>query len=116
VSARAAALVGLIVLGGALLVVIAVTTPWRPLPGDVPGGAVAAAPARDFTTEEIAHEDAFHRDVRPPAYASMLVSLALALVLGLTPWGARIVERVAAPLGGGWGWQILLGGIAISLL
>jgi STE24 endopeptidase len=27
-----------------------------------------------------------------------------------------LVERVAAPLGGGWAWQVLLGGIAVTLL
>jgi STE24 endopeptidase len=52
--------------------------------------------------------------VRPPAYLSLAVGLLVALLLGLSPVGARIVSAVAAPLGGGWGWRVLLGTIAIT--
>jgi STE24 endopeptidase len=50
--------------------------------------------ARDFTSAEIAREKAFHAAGRPWAYSSLLVSLVLAGVLGLTGWGARLVGGV----------------------
>ncbi|NUU23497.1 MAG: M48 family metalloprotease [Streptomycetaceae bacterium] len=46
----------------------------------------------------------------------MALSLVVTLLLGLTPLGARLVAAVARPLGGGWVWQILLGGLALLLL
>ncbi|MGH8940168.1 MAG: M48 family metallopeptidase, partial [Actinomycetes bacterium] len=51
-----------------------------------------------------------------PAYVSYGLSLVIACVLGFTPLGARVVERVAAALGGGWGWQVLLGTATLTLL
>lgn len=101
------------VLGVGLLVLVAVLTPWRPL-GGAPVGA--ADPLRDFTAAQLAREDAYHSAVRPPAYTSWLLSLAIAAALGFTPLGARLVARVAAPLGGGWLWQVLLGTVAVTLL
>lgn len=114
-SSRAALVgttVGLAVL---LVVLVVVLTPWRPLPlGGVE--AVPADPARDFTAAQLAREDAFHAAVRPPAYVSLGLSLLFAAVLGFSPLGARIIERVAAPLGGGWVWRVLLGTVAVTLL
>lgn len=114
-SSRAALVgttVGLAVL---LVVLVVVLTPWRPLPlGGVE--AVPADPARDFTAAQLAREDAFHAAVRPPAYVSLGLSLLFAAVLGFSPLGARIIERVAAPLGGGWAWRVLLGTVAVTLL
>jgi STE24 endopeptidase len=99
----------------AVAVVIGVATPWRPLP--VPsGGAVAAAPQRDFTAAERAREDRFHRAVRPPGYASLLVGLAVTALLALTPVGARVVTGAARPFGGGWVAQVLAGGLALLLI
>ena len=111
-AARIAALVALLVSGGLLLAVLAATTPWRPLPGPrIPVNVHA-----DFSLAEIAREDAFHRAVRPPAYASLGVALVAAGVLALTPGGARLVQLVARPLGGGWVWQAVLGGLAVALV
>ncbi|MDQ6650552.1 MAG: M48 family metallopeptidase [Actinomycetota bacterium] len=115
-SGRPAAVLALLVLGAALLAVLALTTPWSPLPGPVPGGRHAVAPLRDFTAAERAYENAFHRAVRPPAYAGLVAGLVAAGVLGLTPLGARLVERAGRPLGGGWGWQVVLGGLAVTLV
>ena len=105
VSSRWALVAVATVLGLALLALVVVLTPWRPL-----GGVAieAAQPMLDFTNQQLAREDAYHAAVRPPGYASLAVSLAVALVLGLTPLGARLVERVAAPLGGGWVWLSLI--------
>jgi STE24 endopeptidase len=115
-TGRAAAMVALVVLGIALVAVVALTTPWSPLPHAVPGGRVAPAATTDFTPVQIARENAYHRAVRPPAYAGMALGLLAAAVLGLSPYGARLVAAVARPLGGGWAWQAVLGGIAVSLV
>lgn len=109
---RLPAVVTLALLLLALGVALALVVPWTPLPG----ADLAADPARDFTAAEIAREVAFHKQVRPPAYASLGVGLVVALALGLTPWGARLIGAVARPLGGGWVWQVLLGTVAIALV
>ena len=111
-SGRGALIATLAVLLVGLSVAVLLGTPWRPLP--VQGDGVLVDPARDFTAAQIAREDAYHAAVRPPAYASLVVGLVVALVLGLSPLGARLVEAVAAPLGGGWAWRVLLGGIAVT--
>lgn len=115
-TGRAAATVALVVLGIALVAVVGLTTPWSPLPHAVPGGRVAPAATTDFTPAQIARENAYHRAVRPPAYAGMALGLLAAAVLGLSPYGARLVAAVARPFGGGWAWQAVLGGIAVSLV
>ena len=107
---RLPALVAFLVLGGALVALLVTTTPWRPL-GE--GPAPKADPRRDFTTEQIAREDAFHSAVRPPAYAALAVSLAIAAVLGLTPLGARVVTAVGR---GPWPVKTALAGLALSLI
>jgi STE24 endopeptidase len=114
VTGRRGALVGLLVLGSALLVAVVLTTPWRTL-ATPSGGATRVEPGRDFTAGQLDREDAFHRLVRPASYASLLLGLAVAGGLGLTPLGARLVGALARPLGGGWGWQVVLGSIAIGL-
>jgi Zn-dependent protease with chaperone function len=115
VSSRTA----LVVTAGVLLVVLAVgaavLVPWRPLP--LPGLARAPVDAsRDFTGAQISREEAFHAAVRLPAYASLVVGLLLAVVLGLTSFGARLVSAVATPFGGGWFWRVLLGTVALTLV
>jgi STE24 endopeptidase len=109
---RLPAVVTLVLLGSALAVALAVVIPWTPLPGASP----SPDPARDFGAAEVARQVAFHEQVRPPAYAALGLSLAVAAVLGLTPLGARIVGAVARPLGGGWLWQVLLGVAALALI
>src|SRR4029079_6019665 len=47
---------------------------------------------------------------------SLALGLAVAGILGLTPLGGRIVRAVAAPLGGGRVWQVLLGVLSLSVL
>ncbi|MEO3823446.1 M48 family metallopeptidase [Actinomadura sp. B10D3] len=88
---RIAAAVAGGVLFAAVAAVLALTTPWNPLPGEVPGGHVGADPALDFTSAEIARSKAFDSAVNPPAYAGLVTGLAVILVLGLTPLGARFI-------------------------
>jgi STE24 endopeptidase len=75
---------------GAAVLLIALTIPSTGLAALHPHVDVA----RDFTSAEIAREKAFHAAGRPWAYSSLLVSLVLAGVLGLTGWGARLVGGV----------------------
>lgn len=115
-AARWGAVLGLLITGAALIAVAAITTPWSPLPGRIPGGRVAADAGADFTAAEVAREVAFHRAVRPPAYLSLAVGLLVAAALGLTPLGARLVGAVARPLGGGWLVRVVLGALAVVAL
>jgi Zn-dependent protease with chaperone function len=111
---RTVALVAALVLYAALVVTVIATTPWRPL-GDV-GSHVAVDLTRDFSPNEHQRENAYHRAVRPPTYLALGLGLGLAWILGFTPLGARLVAAVARPLGGGWFWQVLLGGLAVLLI
>jgi len=46
-------------------------------------------------------------------YLTLVIGLVVAVVFGLTPLGARLVEAVARPLGGNWVAQALLGGLVL---
>ena len=109
---RLAVLVTLAVLLAGLGVAVALTVPWTVLPHASPHVDVA----RDFTPAEIAREVAYHSAIRPPAYAGLLLGLAVSGVLALTPLGARIVTAVARPLGGGFVAQVVLGTLALTLI
>ena len=93
-----------LVLGACLVgvvVTVLLTVPFPVLSGAHPHIDVL----RDFTPQQVAREEAFHRAVRPPAYASLVLSLVVAGVLGLTRWGGRLV----AGLPGHWTVKVLLG-------
>ena len=106
---RRAPAVAAAVLLGATVVVAALVLPWRPLPGA--SGEVDVL--RDFTRAQLAREDAFHAAVRPWSYASLVVGLALATVLGLTPLGARLVRAVGRR---SWLAQVVLGTLTIGVV
>ena len=93
---RRAAAVAAVVLFAAVGAVLALTTPWNPLAGDVPGGAAPVDPARDFSPAELARSRAFDAALAPRAYTGLAVGLGLVLVLGLTPLGARFVGWTTA--------------------
>lgn len=103
-------LAGTVLLAG-LVVAVLLMVPLDVLPGSEP---VVDVP-RDFTAEQVAREVAFHDALRPWSYASLALGLVVALALGLTPLGARLVVAVARPLGGGWVWQVLLGTLALGV-
>lgn len=108
---RGAALVAFLVLGAAVVALLALTTPWHPLGANAPH--VPVDPARDFSAEEIAKEVAFHNALRPPGYAAMALALVAAGVLGLTGLGARVVDAAGR---GPWPVRAALGGLALSLI
>ena len=113
---RAPAVVVLVLLLGALAVLLVTTTPWRTLPGPVPGGRVAVSPATDFSPAERAREEALHSSLDPVAYTSLALSLLLTAVLGFTPLGARLLGALS--LGGRLGWplRLVLGLAVLSAL
>jgi STE24 endopeptidase len=92
---------------------IALTTPWHPLPGAVPGGAVHPDAARDFSAAQIAHETAYHDAIRPWGLSWLAVSLVVPALLGFTPLGARLVDRLR-PLH--WAVQVVVAVVGLTLL
>jgi STE24 endopeptidase len=107
-------IVALLLLAAFVGVVLA-TTPWQAFP-EAEVDVVPADPDRDFTAAEQSAAEQYRSEIRPPGFISLGTSLAVALVLGLTPLGARIVTAAAQPAGGGWGWQVVLGGLAVLLI
>lgn len=91
---RRVAAVAAVVLGALLVVVVAVTTPWHPLPGR----RLPPRPALDFTAAQRAREEAFNSALNPPVYAGLAVGLVVVLLLGLTPLGARLLGALTGPL------------------
>jgi STE24 endopeptidase len=110
-----AALVAAVVLGIALVVVIAVRTPWAVLP-EPPGGYTVPDPTAGLSAEQMNRAEAFAAALRPASLASLLLGLAVSAVLALTRLGGRLVRAVAGPLGGGWVWQVLLGVLALAVI
>ncbi|MEV5827194.1 M48 family metallopeptidase [Spirillospora sp. NPDC052242] len=93
---RIAATVAAAALFAAVGTVLALTTPWNPLPGPVPGGRTAPDPSADYSPAEIARSAAFDSAINPPAYAGLAAGLAVVLLLGLTPLGARLIRFATA--------------------
>lgn len=95
------ALLALLVLLAAVAVTALLTVPLHVLPGARPHVDVL----RDFTPSEVARERAYHHALRPPAYLSLVVSVAVAALLGLTRLGSRLVGA----LPGHWAVKAVLG-------
>lgn len=108
-----------IVLGGllvALIVMVVLSTPWRPL-GRVPADdLVAPRVAGDFTEAEVARSASFVSAVRPPAYLGLAAGLLTSVLLGLTPLGARLTRVVGGWVGGNWVLTVLLGTTVLVVL
>jgi STE24 endopeptidase len=115
VSARRAALAAAVVLAIALALVIALRTPWTVLPTP-PGGHLPVDPTAGLPAAQVDRASAFAAALRPASLTALLLGLAVSAVLGLTRLGARLVRAVAAPLGGGWAWQVLLGTVALTVV
>ena len=97
----------------ALVVVAALRIPWAAPPA--PRSDQLAA-LRDLPADAVARGRAFHAALRPGSYGALLLGVVIALILGLTPVGARIVETVGRPFGGNWMAQAVLGGFVIVLI
>ncbi|GAA4970891.1 M48 family metallopeptidase [Actinoplanes utahensis] len=103
----------LVVLLVALIVFTVTTVPWHRSPAP---RADQLAALDQLPADQVARSRAFHAALRPGSYTSMILGLVLALVLGLTPLGARIVELAGRPFGGHWLAQAVLGGLAVVLV
>lgn len=101
---------GLVVIGGlGFVVAAALFVPWH----WVPGGHLVSVSARDvFTPTQIDRAESYSAVQRHLGWASYAVSLVVALVLGLTSWGSRLVRRLP-----GWWWvKVVLGTFALLLI
>ena len=110
-----AALAAAVVLGAAFVLVVVLRTPWTPLPTP-PGGHVPIDPAAGLSADVVDRAASFAAALRPASLANLLLGLAVAALLALTRLGGRLVRAVAAPLGGGWFWQVLLGTLALTVI
>ncbi len=80
---------------GTLFVMVLLATaliPWSALTGAI---TAAADPGMDFTDAEVARARSLRDPLRLLAVVGAVLSLVIALVLGLTPLGAAIVEGVS---------------------
>src|SRR5258708_35805758 len=93
------AAITLVVLVIAAAAVALLRVPWAtpPAPRSDQLAALDSLPA-----DAVANGRAFHAALRPGTYLSMALGLLVALLLGLTPAGAFIVEQVARPSHGHW--------------
>jgi STE24 endopeptidase len=109
VSERRWALVTFLVAAVAFVAIAAWRIPWHP----VPGGTPAAVPQSEvYSPAQIARANAYTDPARHLSWASLAVSLVVALVLGLTPLGARLAGRLR-----GWWWvRVVLAVAALAVV
>ncbi|MDG9676358.1 M48 family metallopeptidase [Micromonospora sp. DH14] len=97
----------------ALVVLAALLIPWHRPPAP---RADQLAALGDLPAEQVAKGREFRAALRPGGYAALAVGLLIALALGLTPLGSRLIELVGRPFGGHWAAQAVLGGLAVMLV
>ncbi|NES29582.1 M48 family metalloprotease [Micromonospora terminaliae] len=97
----------------ALLVAGALLVPWSRPPAP---RADQLAALRALPVDQVARGRAFHGALRPAGWSALVVGLVVALLLGLTPVGGRLVELAGRPFGGHWAAQAVLGGLAVMFL
>ncbi|MEV4121175.1 M48 family metalloprotease [Micromonospora sp. NPDC049645] len=110
---RGWALLALAGLTVALVVLTALLIPWHRPPAP---RADQLAALGDLPAEQVAKGREFRAALRPGGYAALAAGLLIALALGLTPLGGRLVELVGRPFGGHWAAQAVLGGLAVVLV
>ncbi|HKG50896.1 MAG TPA: M48 family metalloprotease [Actinomycetales bacterium] len=113
-SSLRAPVVAAVVLGVALVAVAAVAVPWSVLGRGAP--AVQPSPSTDFSAAQLQRDAAFHAALRAWTYPRLALGIGLALVLGLSPWGGRLVFRVGRLLGGSWPAQVLGGTVVLTAI
>lgn len=79
------------VAGVALVVVILLTTPWDWLPG---GSLAPIDRTGGLPPEDLERIDSYRDQIVPVGLARTAVSLIVAIGLGLTQWGSRLVRRL----------------------
>jgi STE24 endopeptidase len=104
------------VLGVLLLALVTVAAVRVPRTGPPPSRMAQRHALAELPDAQVARGRAFAAARRPPFYLSMLVSVGVVAMLGLTPAGARVVETVAGPFGGYWLAAAVLGGLAVVFI
>ena len=108
-SERRWSLVTFVAVSVAFVVIAAWRIPWHPVPGGTPP---PVSESQVFTAGEIARANAYSDPARMLAWASLAVSLVVALILGLTPLGPRLAGRLR-----GWWWvRVLLAVAALAVI
>lgn len=100
-AARIWAMVSLGVLSLALVVSIALLTPWAP--SLAPRDGDTNLLERYFTAQQIERSEAFHDAIKWPSWLGLSTNLALASALGFSPVGRRLVNLVRARQ---WSWWV----------
>jgi len=113
---RAGAVIALVVMIVFLGAALWVAVPGPPLSSVPAADIVAADVSVDFSAAEIAAGDLLGQRLRLVGLSSLALGLAVAVVLGFWPWGSKLAAATARPLGGGWVWQVLVGGLAVLLV
>ena len=99
----------MLVAGGLFVMLAAVLVPWSP----IPGGRPPSVAAEDlFTAAELARIESFARTARWIGWSSLAVSVAVSLLLGLTPLGRRLVHRIGGP----WWCRVILAATLVLLI
>ncbi|NUO58442.1 MAG: M48 family metallopeptidase [Hamadaea sp.] len=108
-SVRGWAWVTLLVLVAGLVVTAALLVPWHrpPAPRSDQLAALAELPA-----DKVARARHYRAELRLIAYPSMILGIVAALILGLTPLGAKLVDLVPGP----WWVKAVGGGLLVLFL
>lgn len=112
-TARQWAAVAFGVLIVAMVVTAALVVPWSRPPAP---RADQVDALRELPADRVARGKALHDELRPGSYATLVLGLVFALVLGLTPLGAKLVALMGRPFGGHWVAEAVLGGLAVVLV
>jgi Zn-dependent protease with chaperone function len=93
----------------AFVAVAAWRIPWHPVPGGTPS---PARPGSVFTAAQLSRANAYTDPARLLGWSSLAVSLGVAIVLGFTSLGARLMGR----LRGWWWFKVLQGVLALAVI
>jgi len=113
VTPRWWAVVALVVLLAGLVGYALLVVPWQRPPAP---RADQVAALREFPADQVARAREFRSALRPGSYGGMVVGLVVALVLGLTPLGAKLVVLAGRPFGDHWVARAVLGGLLVVLV
>lgn len=111
---RQPAAIVLLVLLTVLLIAGALLVPWGDPP--VPSAAAQAAAVDALPSQVVATGKEFAGALRPGSYAALGLSLAVALLLGLTTLGSKLVALGGKPFGGHWLGEAVVGGLLVVLV
>ncbi|MEU4425633.1 M48 family metallopeptidase [Actinoplanes sp. NPDC024001] len=103
----------LVVLLAGLAVFVMTAVPWQRAPAP---RADQLAALEQLPADQVARARSFHGELRPGNYLGLTLGLLVALALGLTPIGARLVELAGRPFGDHWLARAVLGGLAVVLV